>query len=64
MCFFKITVPSKHIPLGNETNDGKLLWIHKDKVLDSGYELVDDLNYCFKDVVEGKKTFLYHSPSQ
>ena len=55
MCFFKILVPSKSIPRKFwETDDGKLIWLHKDKVLDSEYELVDDLNYCFKDIVEGK----------
>lgn len=55
MCFFKIRVSSKKIPKGNQTNEGELVWIHKDRVLDSDYELVDDLNYCFKDLVEGKQ---------
>lgn len=57
MCFFKIKVPSKKIPLGNVTDDGKLVWLHKDNVLDNTYELVDDLNYCFKDVIEGNEIF-------
>ncbi len=57
MCFFKIEVPDKRVPKGLETEDGKLMWLHKDKVLDSDYELVDDLYYCFKDVVEGKSVF-------
>ncbi len=55
MCFFKIAVPHKDVPIGLETEDGELLWLHKDAVLDSGYELVDDLHYCFSDIVEGKK---------
>jgi 8-oxo-dGTP pyrophosphatase MutT (NUDIX family) len=55
MCFFHTEVPSKHIPHElMETKDGKLIWLHKDKVLDSGYELVDDIYYCFKDITEGK----------
>lgn len=54
MCNFKVQVSTKNIPLGTQTKDGELMWIHKDKVLDSGYELVDDLNYIFKDIVEGK----------
>lgn len=54
MCFFKIKVRSKKIPIGENTEDGKLVWINKDRVLDSDYELVDDLNYTFKDLVEGK----------
>ncbi|MEO6508888.1 MAG: NUDIX domain-containing protein [Patescibacteria group bacterium] len=57
MGFFKIKVSSKKIPMGTKTNDGDLIWIQKDEVLTSGYELVDDLNYCFKDIVEGSKTF-------
>ncbi|OGH10491.1 MAG: hypothetical protein A2857_00795 [Candidatus Levybacteria bacterium RIFCSPHIGHO2_01_FULL_36_15] len=57
MCFFKIEVSHKNIPRGNKTEDGDLIWIHKNKVLKSGYELVDDLNYCFKDIVLGKELF-------
>ena len=37
MCFFKIKVDTKQIPYGVNTEDGKLLWLHKDKVLDSEY---------------------------
>ena len=55
MCFFKTEVPTKNIPHELlETEDGKLIWLHKDKVLDSQYELVDDINYCFKDIIESK----------
>lgn len=61
MCFFKIKVDTKKIPHGFETEDGKLIWIHKDKVLDSEYELVDDLYYCFKDVIEGKEIFFINA---
>lgn len=57
MCLFKIQVKDKNIPLGNHTDDGELLWIHKDKVLDSEYKRVDDLNYCFADIVTGDKVF-------
>lgn len=57
MIFFKTLVESKEIPHGSKTNDGELLWIHKDKVLDSEYELVDDFYYCFKDVVAGDSIF-------
>ena len=53
MCFFKAPVGSKEIPNGSKTDDGELIWLNKDKVLDSEYELVDDLNYCFKDIVQG-----------
>lgn len=61
MCFFKVKVASKKIPKGTQTEDGDLMWIHKDKVLDSGYDLVDDLNYCFKNIVEGKEIFFINA---
>lgn len=61
ICFFKVEVPTKQIPLGNHTEDGELVWIHKDKVLDSEYELVDDLNYCFKDIIDGKQIFFINA---
>lgn len=57
MCFFKIKVPSKKIPIGNDTKDGKLIWLHKDKVLNSRYELVDDLNYCFEEILKEDELF-------
>lgn len=57
MCFFKIKVHTKEIPHDIVSEDGELLWIDKDEVLDSQYELVDDLNYCFKDIVKGDCIF-------
>lgn len=61
MCFFKIKVSDKNIPHGCKTKDGELLWLHKDKVLDSEYELVDDLNHCFKDIVAGDRMFFINA---
>lgn len=61
MAFFKINVPTKQIPLGTKTEDGELLWIHKDKVLDSEYELVDDINYCFKDIMLGRDIVFFNA---
>jgi 8-oxo-dGTP pyrophosphatase MutT (NUDIX family) len=57
MCYFKIKVPDKKLPIGQHTDDGELIWLDKDKVLDSEYELVDDLNYCFKDIIAGEGVF-------
>lgn len=57
MCFFKTEVKEKHIQHGTKTSDGELLWIHKDKVLNSGYELVDDLYYSFEDIARGDEIF-------
>lgn len=61
MCFFKIKVDDMSIPLGNKVREGELLWLHKDDVLSSKYELVDDLRYTFKDVVEGKHILFMHA---
>lgn len=61
MCFFKIHVPNMKIPKGNTDDDGTLLWLHKDEVLDSGHEMVDDLQYCFKDIVGGKTVFFMNA---
>ncbi len=57
MCFYKIRVPDKKIPHGNKTPDGNLLWMHKDSILTSGYELVDDLNYCWKNIINDTSIF-------
>ncbi len=49
---FLIEVTDKTIPIGTKTEDGELIWIHKDKVLDSEYELIDDLKYYFKQLID------------
>lgn len=61
MCFYKIEVPTKDIPLGNVIPEGKLLWLPKNKVLTSGYELVDDLHYLWDKIVLGEGTFFMHA---
>lgn len=57
MCFFVITVPTKKIPIGTTNVEGELVWLQKDEVLKSGYELVDDLNYLWKKITEEKSVF-------
>lgn len=57
VAFFKIAVPDKTIPHGTHTPDGELMWLPADSVLGSGFELVDDLHYCFEDVVKGADQF-------
>lgn len=49
---FLIEVSDKTIPIGTQTDDGELMWIDKDKVLDSEYELIDDLKYYFKQLID------------
>ncbi len=57
MCFFKIAVPEKKIPFGDEVKEGKLLWLSKNNVLNSGYELVDDLHYLWKHIIDNRIFF-------
>ena len=61
MCFFKIHVADRTVPIGMNTVDGTLMWIHKDEVLKSRYELVDDLHYCFDEIVAGKSVFFMNA---
>ena len=55
--FFKVEVPEKIIKDGTKTKDGTLRWIRKDQLLLQGDILVDDLHYCFNEIVEGKEIF-------
>jgi 8-oxo-dGTP pyrophosphatase MutT (NUDIX family) len=57
MAFFRIAVPTKTVPVGFSTPDGTLMWIHRDRVTESGHELVDDLHYCFADIAAAKTVF-------
>lgn len=61
MSFFKIEVPTKEIPLGNINDEGELIWLPAEKVLTSGYDLVDDLHYCFNDIVKDNIPFMAHA---
>lgn len=61
MNFFKIEVSSKEIPFGDKNDEGNLIWLPAEKVLVSGYELVDDLHYCFEDIVKDNIPFLAHA---
>ncbi len=57
MCFFKARVSSKEIPHGSKVKEGELLWMHKNEVLNSSYELVDDLHHVWENIVNGKVFF-------
>ncbi len=57
MCFYKVEVDSLDIPKGAKSEGGELMWLDKDEVLDSKYNLVDDIKYCFKDIVDEKRLF-------
>lgn len=62
MCFFKTELKTKRVAHGTKTSEGEFMWLHKDKVLTSGYELVDDLYYSFEDIVKGD--FLFFASAQ
>jgi 8-oxo-dGTP diphosphatase len=57
ICFFVISVDSKDIPLGSSNAEGELLWLHKDSVLNSDYELVDDLHYLWQKIIARSSVF-------
>jgi 8-oxo-dGTP diphosphatase len=61
MCFFKIPVATKQIPKGMSNPEGELLWLPSNQVLDSDFELVDDLHYCFEDITNDKIPFFAHA---
>ena len=61
MAFFATTVSSKKIPLGSQTEDGELIWLHKDRVLDNEYEVIDDLNYVWKDIIAGTSITFFNA---
>lgn len=61
MCFYKTEVESKHIPHGHLSSEGEFMWIHKDKVLKSEHELVDDLFHSFDDIVNSKDQVFFAS---
>jgi 8-oxo-dGTP diphosphatase len=56
-CFFHIIVSDKVVPIGMKTTDGELKWVHKDDVLTTNLDLVDDVNNCFPLIVEEQKIF-------
>lgn len=56
MCFFKIQVNSKLIPHPDK-NEGEFMWVHKDTIMDTPYEFVDDLTYTMKDIIDSKNIF-------
>lgn len=59
VCFFKIDVPHKIVPHGHPNEEGELLWIHKDEVLNTEFELVDDIKILFPLLATGKTPFFF-----
>ncbi len=59
MCFFVIEVDSLVVPQGLENPEGSLLWLPADQVLTTEYELVDDLNYLWNDIVNYSGTIFF-----
>ena len=61
MSFFTIEVEKKEIPNGFFSEEGTFLWIHKDNVLQSEYEIVDDLKICFPKIAQGGSIFFFQA---
>lgn len=60
ICCFSIRVDSKEVPKGMDNDEGRLLWLPASQVLDSGFRLVDDLNYIWPDIV-GRQQLVFFS---
>jgi 8-oxo-dGTP pyrophosphatase MutT (NUDIX family) len=59
MCFFSCQVATTTVPKGMINSEGELLWLPANQVLKSGYELVDDLNYLWDDIVAQSGTIFF-----
>ena len=59
MCFFQITVPTLVIPNGMENDEGSLIWLPSNEVLNRKLPLVDDLNYCWEHLSNNDERVLY-----
>lgn len=56
-CFYKISVPHKNTPIGEKVEEGELVWIHKNEVLNGDHHWADDLNYIMEDVIDEERIF-------
>ncbi len=52
MCFFFISVSSKTVPVGMKTDEGEFMWLDKQQVFQTQYELVDDLTYLWPQITQ------------
>ncbi len=50
VCCFVVDLPDKNLPIGQENDEGQLVWLARDQVHTAGYELVDDLNYIWDEL--------------
>jgi 8-oxo-dGTP pyrophosphatase MutT (NUDIX family) len=60
VAFFRVEVPNKKIPIGDQCREGKFLWLKPEEVFTQGIELVDDLHYLLEKVDENKEIFFAH----
>lgn len=61
MAFFVIDVPTKNIPLGSQISEGELIWLTPEAVLNSTYELVDDLRIILPEIIAQRLPFFFSS---
>ena len=59
VCFFVIDLPDKKLPIGQENDEGQLIWLARDQVHTAGYELVDDLNYIWDEITVKPGLFFF-----
>lgn len=55
-CYYKVPVDSKIIPIGHKTREGDLIWVHKDKILETN-NLVESTRCVFPEVISGQNLF-------
>lgn len=61
VCFFVVEVPTQEVPAGLHTSEGEFLWLTPEELFEQENELVDDLNYVFKDVARGKELVFFNA---
>lgn len=57
--FFIVHLQQPDLPIDPHTREGDLIWIQQDEVLQSSYELVDDLHYIWPLILAKKLPFFF-----
>jgi len=55
--FFIVHLQQPNLPIDPHTREGDLIWIQQNEVLQTNYELVDDLHYIWPLILEKKLPF-------
>jgi len=57
ICFFRTEVKSMVIPTPPAIEEGNLIWLQTNKIKMHKFDFVDDINYCFENIVNKKEPF-------